>query len=234
MSASIDWDNIEQFAGYGRAEAPVVFVGMEEGLADDDLDSELLRRSTFSERVMDIQAAHEGMKGPIRFDPEKAKSQPTWRPMCDFMLRRSGVPEPTLEERRNYQASRLGREDGDTLLLELLPYPHKRSKDWIYSKYGRFSSRRDYKDAIIPRRQTLIRSLISQAPREVVVCYNKGSWSHYEALFPGVKWGDIGQFRRAKLGSTIVLLAPHFVSRQMTPATALRSLYDAISMSDMG
>lgn len=227
MIGSIDWSKIEQFAGYGAIEAPVVFVGMEEGLADSDLDFELIRRSRFDKQVMDIQTAHKGMKGAAWFGPQRVKIQWTWRPMCDVMLRRSGILEPNREQHRDYQANELGRENGETLLLELLPYPHKRSDGWAYSKYGRFRNRKEYEAQIIPRRQTLIKGLIGRAHRDAVICYGKRNWPHYEELFPGANWRSIGNFRSAKLGSTIVLLTPHF-SRHMRSVSALASLFGAI------
>lgn len=49
MHASVvDWDRIEGFIGYGARNAPVVFIGMEEGAgSNDDLRSGLARRSLF-------------------------------------------------------------------------------------------------------------------------------------------------------------------------------------------
>jgi hypothetical protein len=45
-STAINWERIESFIGYGRRDAPVVFIGMEEGLADKSaLKNDLIRRS---------------------------------------------------------------------------------------------------------------------------------------------------------------------------------------------
>jgi hypothetical protein len=57
----IDWRRIEQFIGYGQPAAPVVFVGMEEGLADESaLHDDLLRRSQF-DPLVDVREAHKGI-----------------------------------------------------------------------------------------------------------------------------------------------------------------------------
>jgi hypothetical protein len=110
MHASvIDWDRIEGFIGYGARNAPVVFIGMEEGAdPNEDLRSGLARRSLF---------------GPIVELTPQVRTRRTWRTMCDLMLRREGNSAPALADRRSYQCERLGRATGETLLTELMPYP---------------------------------------------------------------------------------------------------------------
>src|ERR1700728_1505894 len=89
MPKTIDWNRIETFIGYGREDAPVVFVGIEEGLSEEEsLEGDLLRRSAF-ESIMDLQLAHQGIAGTDRFfDADRPKSQRTWCAMCDLVLRR--------------------------------------------------------------------------------------------------------------------------------------------------
>jgi hypothetical protein len=54
-----DFEKIEGFLGYGNPNARIVFVGLEEGLADvQRLDDDLRYRSTFSKPVMDVFRAH--------------------------------------------------------------------------------------------------------------------------------------------------------------------------------
>ncbi|HEV2738689.1 MAG TPA: hypothetical protein VGU66_08935 [Candidatus Elarobacter sp.] len=112
---SIDWQRIENFVGFGRRDAPVVFIGMEEGLKKaDELDEDLAIRSTYESPVMDLKEAHRGIAGTDRyFDPDRAPRQPTWRVMADLMLRREGNASPTGADRRRYRALHLGRYDGD-------------------------------------------------------------------------------------------------------------------------
>jgi hypothetical protein len=92
---TIDWKRIEAFSGYGNLLASVVFVGMEEGLppqkANDHNDAllHILCVAPFSQ-LMDLSAAHVKID-PDRFNPAKVTCQDAWRPMCDIMLRRSGV-----------------------------------------------------------------------------------------------------------------------------------------------
>jgi len=94
-----DWDSIEAFIGYGRLDAPVVFIGMEEGLADvNALASDLALRSTFVP-VMDLELAHRGIVDGESLFADSPRSQPTWRVMADVMLRFEGRTFATKDER---------------------------------------------------------------------------------------------------------------------------------------
>ena len=217
-----DWDRIERFVGYGNPGAPVVFIGVEEGLSkEDSLQEDLMIRSRF-ERVMDLKDAHAGIAGTERlFDPARTKCQRTWRPMCDLMLRRSGE-SPTLATRNRYQATKLGRTVGDTLLCELLPYPSNNTSAWVYPE--RFDTREAYREAMLPRRIRLLRDAIREAKREVIVCYGKSDWQNFEALFDGARLSDRGPFLTGTENGTRIVLAPHFSARQFNTNAQLESL----------
>ncbi|HTA39237.1 MAG TPA: hypothetical protein VK760_09185 [Candidatus Acidoferrales bacterium] len=211
----IDWNAIENFIGYGNPKAAVVFIGLEEGLdSEESLEKELQLRSTFAP-VVDVEQAFEGAPWQRKlFDPEHTVSQRTWRPMCDLMLRRGGDPAPTLAQRNHYQATRLGRTGGDTLLAELLPYPNVSVASWPYEKYGRFKSREDYADALIGSRIKLLRDAIAHPVRQLVVCYGKGQWDNYKKLFPDVRWRTEGAFETGTSNGTRIVLTPHFSQRE--------------------
>ena len=86
-----DWEKIETFLGYGNVNAPIVFVGMEEGLADKDkLESDLKYRSTFAEPVIDVYEAHLGLAKGKQLFGDRPRRQGTWRVMADLMLRFEG------------------------------------------------------------------------------------------------------------------------------------------------
>ncbi len=220
----IDWERIENFVGFGRFDAPVVFVGIEEGLASEEhLSSDLTRRSGF-EPTMDLRKAHEGIADTDKwFGPSKIKCQRTWRPMCDLMLRRGGTLSPTLQTRNEYQALRLGRSNGDTLLMELLPYPHKKNTRWLYARFGRYPTREAYERAMVPKRKELIRNALAQAKREIVVCYGKDHWPQFMPLFAGAVWQDRSPFQSTSIGGTRVVLAPHFRRKEFNTDQQLAS-----------
>jgi len=64
-------------------------------------------------------------------------AQPTWRVMADLMLYFEGRTFTTDEERKiardTYRRKRLGRDDGDSLLSELLPYPSPNRRTTVVS-----------------------------------------------------------------------------------------------------
>jgi hypothetical protein len=221
----IDWQRIETFVGYGNMFAPVVFIGVEEGLSNEGSLQEDLRIRSGFEPVMDLKDAHAGITDTERlFDPRHTKCQRTWRPMCDLMLRRSGE-KPTLETRNRYQASELGRKNGHTLLCELLPYPSKNASAWIYP--GRFESREAYRKAIVPQRIRLLKNTIGEAKRELIVCYGKGDWKNFEVLFEGAELRNHGRYRVGSSNGTRIVFATHFSAREFNTDAELEALAGA-------
>jgi len=210
----IDWAKIETFIGYGNADARVVFLGMEEGLRRDaDLEADLRARSKY-EPYMDLLRAQTDLDGPSAYFGEAPITQKTWRPMCHLMLRMAGVSKPSREERLRYQADKLGRHGGDTLLAELLPYPHSDSGQWLYGKFGRFKSREAYAETVIPRRQVILRELFRAHAPDFIVAYGKENWPHYQAIFNNAEWAVDGPFSFAQWGKSHVILTHALSGRQ--------------------
>jgi hypothetical protein len=212
----IDWNRIESFVGYGHLQAPVVFIGMEEGAAADDakLPAELVERSSW-EQVCPITEIDSIVR--------------TWRPMCDLMLRRNGVARPTLKDRRDYQKYRLGRPGEDSLLMELLPYPARRSDRWPYggAPYNRDKNRKEYKSRLIPKRQEMLKKIIEGAPRELIVGYGKEYWEHYEKLLEGVTWDRQPEppYKTGYWKAARVVFAPHFVHKHFNKDDQLENFH---------
>ena len=76
-------------------------------------------------------------------------------------------------DRKRYRCLDLGRAHGDTLLMELLPYTSPGKKLWLYERFGHYATRTAYEAAMMPSRQQLIRAVLAEAPRELVICYEK-------------------------------------------------------------
>ncbi len=195
-----DWNRIESFVGFGSPTAPFVFLGMEEGLLSEaTLHDDLVARSVY-EPYMDLYDAQSKLAGTKKYFGADPKNQWTWRPMCDLMLRLTeGVVEPTLRERVCYQADKLGRKNGLTLLAELMPYPRKRADKTLgpYKEYERFDDYQDYRASMLQKRLPLLQSLFEMPrPRKLVVAYGKGDWDEFKKLFetnwtttPPFEWG---------------------------------------------
>ena len=229
--SNFDWERIECFKGYGRYDAPIVFIGSEEGFAPpkdcsqkilaDVLHNDLYARSRFPLDLMDAEVAHRSLyNGPALF-ADKPRQQRTWHVMSGLMIAYEGRTYATEKERGAlmtwYRSKRLGRSDGDTLLMELLPYPHTGRKNWFYGEFGRFTTRADYEKAIIPQRIELLRGVLESAPHKAIICYEKGkpeygkfeTWERYKRLFPEAQWREVGPMLLAEWRGARVMLTNH-------------------------
>lgn len=231
MQSKVDWERIERFVGYGRIDAPVVFVGIEEGLSSKQLEKNLQLRSGF-EPVMDLAEAHQEMDGTeALFREVGTKLQRTWRPMCDLMLRREGSRStpPTLLERKTYQRKELGRAGGETLLSELLPYPNVKTTHWAYP--SRFPSREKYVEAVLESRISLLAKLLASSKRELIVCYGKSRWPDFRRLISrmfgsSASWVSArnGLFQTTVHKHTRIVLSGHFSTKYFNTQADLDTL----------
>jgi hypothetical protein len=200
---------------------------MEEGLlSDKTLDADLAVRSEY-DQYMDLCDAQANLAGTKQYFGADPKNQWTWRPICDLMLRLTeGVPEPTLPERVRYQADKLGRKDGLTLLAELMPYPRKKAdkSDWPYKKYKRFDDYKTYRECMLKKRLLLLKSLFAMpCQRKLVVAYGKGDWDEFKTLFT-TNWNSAPPFEWGRVGERSVVLTPHLSDRFFTPQAGLDRL----------
>jgi hypothetical protein len=135
--------------------------------------------------------------------------------MCYIMLRLEGL-EPTKENIRNYQAEKLGRYGGNTLLAELMPIPKPKIERWDYEELiPQFASRKEYYETIKPWRVKYLRGLIEEHRPKIVICYGKTFWGYFQELFEGQKFSEDGRFRTAETEKTQVILTDHFSARSM-------------------
>jgi hypothetical protein len=226
-SGITDWDRIESFIGFGNPRAQYVFLGMEEGLlSEKTLDADLAARSEY-EPYMDLCDAQANLAGTKKYFGSDPKNQWTWRPICDLMLRLTeGIHEPTLPERVRYQADKLGRKDGFTLLAELMPYPRKKAdkSSWPYKKYKRFDDYNAYRVEMLQKRLALLQSLFEMpCQRKLVVAYGKGDWDEFKKLF-ATNWNSALPFEWGRVGERAVVLTPHLSDRFFTPQAGLDHL----------
>lgn len=163
------------------------------------------------EPVMDSAEAHK-MLGVRHLHWGKWKIQRTWRGMRCIMLRLEG-DEPTTQNIRRYQAEKLGRPGGNTLLTELMPIPEPKIYRRGYEDLiPQFRSRAEYCQVVKPRRIKLLRGLIEENDPQAIVCYGKGFWNDFRELFKGSEFMETGSFQTAIFGHSLVILAPHFTS----------------------
>jgi hypothetical protein len=203
-------EHLLDFVGYGRLDAPVWFLGMEEaGGGEQNIRTRLKFRT-----VEDCAEAHRAL-GITHRHWGKRVIQRTWRGMCYIMLRLENKPVDT-ESIRQYQAESLGRYGGQTLLVELMPIPKHDIGTWGYEELiPQFKSREDYYRQVKPRRLAYLQTLLREHRPRVVIGYGKNYWPEYQTIFPGLAFSAHGQFLLGLSQNTRVLLTDHFTARTM-------------------
>ena len=155
-------EHLHNFVGYGKLNADVWFLGMEEaGGGEDNIRARLKFK-----QVEDCAEAHK-ILGITKHHDGKKIIQRTWRGMCCIMLGLEGKETDT-ESIRNYQADYLGRFQGNSLLCELMPIPKPRINDWGYeSLIPQFTSPEEYYRVVKPRRIKYLQDLIARLTKLV-------------------------------------------------------------------
>jgi hypothetical protein len=207
-------EHLLNFIGYGKLNADVWFLGMEEGGGGE---SNVRARLKFHS-VEDCANAHR-ILGITKFHTGRKRIQSTWRGMSYIMLRLEGKSVDR-ESIRNYQADYLGRFQGNSLLCELMPLPKPRINVWGYETLiPQFKSSDEYYGVVKPRRVNFLRGLIQEYQPKIVIGYGQGPaksfWQAYMELFPHLKFSEHGQFLVARNTDTMVVFTDHFTSKTM-------------------
>ena len=206
-------DVLCSFEGFGRFDAPVWFLGMEEAGGNPEL---LHRRSTWNS-VMDLRDAHINSLGITKHHEGTVALQSTWRRMCALMVLAKRpelfpIKKELSEKKHNelkdalkrYQANSLGRTTGnaETMLCELLPMP--KPAENIYGMEDvlpMWKSHEDYKQGVLPNRKKLLARRIAEHRPEVVVAYGKKFWPDYKEIFPNTSFLPASEEQRDLLPS---------------------------------
>jgi hypothetical protein len=162
---------MQTFFGYGTFQARYWFVGIEE-CGGESFES-------IAGQLMEWSDAGKPKLMPLK--PKKGDIDPTWGPLIQIVLAAQGqVATPS--KIRKYQVKSLGKQDGDTCLLNLLPLPVPSPSDWLYAEFSDLQdlkSRFRYSERTSPRRAHNLRSLIAKHRPAVVVFYGqeqRDSW----------------------------------------------------------
>ena len=192
-------ERVLTFEGYGRKTAPYWFLGIEEGGGSME---QLRERATF-DAVEDLSTlAKTGLLKSMH------QHVPTWRVMSKLIMAMQGTPGwQDSSSAREYQATKLGRADGDTFLTELMPLPSPSTAVWPYDSI--FPSRNEYYAEVRPSRIKWLRSEVREFQPSFVICYGKGNWPYYENIFCDIEF-KAGLNEKIRVGhrqhSTILLL----------------------------
>ena len=184
-----DLQPIFNFISYGRLEAPLWFLGLEEGLgkrykADHWSPAWELETRAAWPPVIDMRQAHETLLDPYW---DSGKYSQVWLVMAQLargiLQRAADWHDP--DKARVYVTESLGRAGGETLLGEMLPLPERYRRHWSYPFL--FPSKEDYEWAILPQRRALWRRLVEEHRPRVVICYG-GLWYRYKDVFAKDGW----------------------------------------------
>jgi hypothetical protein len=158
------------FYGYGNLNSEYWFVGMEEGgqnTIKEFYESyvEKWDGKESADFLKDLNKETERM-----YFSNDAKIQKTWGGIITLLLSIENFPinrESIIE----YQKTKLGRINGNNLLIELLPLPHRSISDWDYQslEIPYFDTRESYCKYYLPKRIEHIKNLLKIHRPKVVV-----------------------------------------------------------------
>lgn len=216
---------IDRFYGYGNLDAPYWFIGMEEG-GGNSLEEISLRLNTWRERGMrvteDLVDYH--LKLEIdQFFGEKPRLQSTWAKLIRVLHVLEGK-STTTDALRMTQGSRLGRSDGYSCLLELLPLPSPSTDQWLYGIHTSLEFLKDrdtYRTALITKRIDQLRAMIQEHAPKVVMCYGTAYRPHWLKIIQSeVETIEVGkhEVQIGSTGVTWVAIVPHPTTMGITNA----------------
>jgi hypothetical protein len=200
-------DRVLTQKGFGNPNGRYWFIGVEEG-GGGTID-ELIVRGTQYQPIDDLHHVNE-IDGCPSVDLS-SHITPTWIIMSKIVRCISG--EPDWRDRAAalaYQATRLGRANGDTFLAEVLPLPVPTRDKWPYPTL--WPTREEYEDEVIGMRCELLRVLFDEYRPRLVVCYGKRDWLRHQAIFNDVAFTAFsdGKMRRGSVGASTIVLTPFF------------------------
>ena len=203
-------ETLLNFIGYGRLDADIWFLGLEESATD----LKNIRNRLKLKQVEDSQEA-ESLLGVSPEQFEKENFQDAWGGMSEIMLRldRKAATPANL---RNYRHESLGRAEGSTMICELLPLPMPAGEKWAYEELlPEYPNRETYLEWIKPLRIDLFRELVNQNLPKIVLCFGRQSWPIYEELFKDFKLAPNGNFMLGWQTDTVVILCDHVSDETM-------------------
>ena len=211
---------INTFWGYGSLDAPMWFVGMEEGLESDATLAHLAERFRVpnGKITTDMRRGMEKVYGHARWFNEGALVQPTWKyPIALYLYLKLGRA-PTKEEIRDHQAFVLGDSEAkETTTVELMPLPSNKAHErtWLYGGLGipGLSTRSEYLATYKPERVRKLRELFHTYQPKLAIFYSLMYLSDWAAVI-----GSAPEMYFAQTNSTACCIVPQGASFGMSYA----------------
>ena len=173
------------FFGFGHFKSPMWFVGPGSSVLTHD-EAEIAQRLEYWHRrgqpqLTDLKRFHT-MIGDETWVGEDPKLHRVWSKLARMCLAMEG--RKVEGNVRSYQADELGRTDGSSALLHVLPVNVEAEAEWPYARLERPYLRRPdlYADRFAARRlRYLVRKIKRYRPR-IVICYDLTHRAWWEQL----------------------------------------------------
>jgi len=203
------------FMGYGRVDAPIWFLGMEESMGgsrdtaealSQAVDDNIRARLTF-DSVMDMGEA----MFKLGWDFEKETKSPTrvWTWMAYLAIE---IEKPEgIADKVDYVRKHLGRKNGSTFLTELLPLPAVGLRHWPAQYQVLYPNRKAYFHAVWEQRKTFLKQLFHDHPPRYLFAYGTTYRKYYKAVIGDIDWKPLENTRGievGKTGNTIAVIMP--------------------------
>lgn len=178
---------VQNFYGYGNYNGQFWFIGMEEGGGNSfsNINERLIAWSRRGRHALEDLAQYHAEIGLTDWFNDKPKLQPTWNKLIRILLSSNGQL-PTTDPVREYQKILLGRLNGNTCLVELLPLPSPSIGLWLYAQHSQLPSylanRKTYVQWCLPSRIKHLQEQIIYYKPEAVVFYGLGYKEHWEKI----------------------------------------------------
>lgn len=210
MNEELFWAYCDQFYGYGNWNAPIWFIGIEEG-GVTTRDQAQARMEAWNDtgrgHLKDLPAQCAAIQAleqeqPLRWFRQGAGPQPTWKQLIRLLLQAQGGlrADPAEQEQQilNFQQNQWGRTTGGVCDLSLFPLPCNGTRDFnrIYGQ-GEvqqpwlnlvcLQNRNRYQNAFVDRRTAFLqqRWAIAQPTLRLVVIYAWSQRQLFERLIGG-------------------------------------------------
>ncbi len=177
---------LSDFLGYGSETPNYIFVGMEEGGGEslDNISTRLKVWPKYGQKALVPLREFSIDLGFSDFFKEKPKSQPTWRALIKILLSLKGE-DLSLNTIKEFQKIKLGSENSDHAIIELMPLPSPSTKDWPYENladYPILRTRELYFNKLLEERISLLKKFILTSKPKVVVFYGYTYREHWEKV----------------------------------------------------
>jgi len=203
-------EHLLEFIGYGRLNADIWFLGMEEnGGSEHNIGARLK-----FEQVEDLANAQH-LLGITKYHSSEKVIHGLWGCMSEIMLRLEDKKTDD-ESIRNYQSGFLGRNHGATLLCTLMPIPKLETEEWGYETLlPQFASRQACYEALKADRMSFFRDLVDEYRPKIVIGYGRETWAEYQEIFNQFKFTENNEFLVGWDTDTVVILTDQLDAQEL-------------------